>query len=637
MEAKTRRSMVVGAAALTVASLGICAARASDTASDSASNSAYTLYSAFAGDNGGTGFGPWAVNVTGTGGDYINGSTYDNTGVVTEPNFDIWNDTNDGNGGGDYGVDVTTAVRPFTGGALSPDQIFKFSDVLHYANQTQGGGSALGWSLEDSSGNVLFDFHTAGGAAGYFLTDATQSDTLETTVPYNYQSGDTFSFELNDSSGDYALTVSSAVNGSVTGGSQTFTGQISMTTGGPSQFAAYNNNGEGGSDIEFNSMAITSTTSPQQWISTVSGNWNTVSNWNGVVPNAVGAEADFYSAATSNQTVFSDQAITVGTLNFNNTDEYEITGTGSLTLQAATGDAEVIVQNGTQELNIPTTIASNTIFNVATGATLVIANPITIDSGDKITQSGGGSVIYQSIITVDSNASIAFGNSSTANTLSVAAGGTATIQGTGNVIEVNNLSIGGTVDITKNELLVNYSNGGDPMSTVYAELKSGYNNGTWNGSGIISSAAQTLHNGLRYGVGWADGSNHIVAGLSSGLIEVKYTLLGDANLDGTVNGSDFSILAANFGLGVTNWDQGNFLFSSSVNGSDFSALAANFGQGDNLSAVTPADVAALDAFATANGLPVPTIAAVPEPMAMGLLVVVSAGALSRRGHRRRAT
>ena len=243
--------------------------------------------------NGGTGFGPWTVNVTGTGGDYINGTTYDNTGVVTEPNFDIWNDTNDGTGGGTYGVDVTTAIRPFSS-ALSPDQLFKFSDVLHYANQTQGGGSALGWSLEDSSGNPLFDFHTAGGAPGYYLSDATNSDTLETTVPYNYQAGDTFAFMLNDSSGDYSFTVTSAPGGNVTGGSQTFTGQISMASGGPSQFAIYNNNGEGGSDIQFNNLAITSVQAPQQWISTSSGDWNSVSNWSGVVPNAVGAEADFF-------------------------------------------------------------------------------------------------------------------------------------------------------------------------------------------------------------------------------------------------------------------------------------------------------------------------------------------------------
>ena len=327
MQRKMRRSMAASVAAVTVASFGISTLHAASNASDIASNSPYVLYDAFDGQNGGTGFGPWTVNITGTGGDYINGATYDNTGVVTEPDFDIWNDTNDGTGGGTYGVDVTTAIRPFTS-ALSPDQIFKFSDVLHYANQTDGGGSALGWSLEDSSGNPLFDFHTAGGAAGYFLSDANNSDTVETTVPYNYQTGDTFSFMLNDSSGDYTFTVTSAPNGNVTGGSQTFTGQISMATGGPSQFAIYNNNGEGGSDIEFNGLAITSVLAPQQWIVAGSGDWNNVANWSGVIPNAVGAEADFFGAITASpQTVYTNLPITVGTLHFNNANEYVIAGT----------------------------------------------------------------------------------------------------------------------------------------------------------------------------------------------------------------------------------------------------------------------------------------------------------------------
>ena len=122
---------------------------------------------------------------------------------------------------------------------------------------------------------------------------------------------------------------------------------------------------------------------------------------------------------------------------------------------------------------------------------------------------------------------------------------------------------------------------------------------------------------------------------ASGRIEIKYTLLGDANLDGVVNGSDFSILAANFGLGNTNWDQGNFLYTSSVNGSDFSALAANFGQGDSGAdvPVSQADIDALDSFAIANGLPLPTFAAVPEPASAALLLVAASGLFLPRRRR----
>jgi hypothetical protein len=50
-------------------------------------------------------------------------------------------------------------------------------------------------------------------------------------------------------------------------------------------------------------------------------------------------------------------------------------------------------------------------------------------------------------------------------------------------------------------------------------------------TGITSSAAQT--NSTSYGIGYADFADaNNPAGLSSGQIEIKYTLLGDANLDG---------------------------------------------------------------------------------------------------------
>jgi prepilin-type processing-associated H-X9-DG protein len=196
------------------------------------------------------------------------------------------------------------------------------------------------------------------------------------------------------------------------------------------------------------------------------------------------------------------------------------------------------------------------------------------------------------------------------------------------------------LDITNNHLIVNYGSGTDPMSTIYGELKTGFNNGGWNGPGIISSsiaAANANSNNPQYGLGFSDGNDKInghpiVSGISSGQIELKYTLLGDANLDGTVNGADFSILAANFGQGYTNWDQGNFLFTPTINGADFSAMAHNFGLGDSGadSAVSSADVSALDAFAAANGL----LDDVPEPASATLTALCSSALFLRRRRRR---
>ena len=133
------------------------------------------------------------------------------------------------------------------------------------------------------------------------------------------------------------------------------------------------------------------------------------------------------------------------------------------------------------------------------------------------------------------------------------------------------------VDIGNNALIIDYG-ATDPAATIRSYIVSGYAGGTWTGAGINSSvAAASSH----YGVGYADGADGVVSGLSSGQIEVKYTLYGDANLDGVVNGTDFGILAASFGQQASAWDKGDFTYDGVVNGSDFGLLAANFGQQSN--------------------------------------------------------
>ena len=62
-------------------------------------------------------------------------------------------------------------------------------------------------------------------------------------VPYNYHAIDTFSFALNSVGPTTAAYTFTASGGNVSGGTQSFTGTISMLTGGITQADIYNNNG----------------------------------------------------------------------------------------------------------------------------------------------------------------------------------------------------------------------------------------------------------------------------------------------------------------------------------------------------------------------------------------------------------
>jgi hypothetical protein len=118
------------------------------------------------------------------------------------------------------------------------------------------------------------------------------------------------------------------------------------------------------------------------------------------------------------------------------------------------------------------------------------------------------------------------------------------------------------------------------------------------------------------------------ANLSAGTIEIRYTLLGDANLDGVVNAIGFGILAANFNKGVTGWDKGDFNYDNVVSAIDFGELAANFNKGASGASIGPGPLSdpALVAFAQSKRL----MADVPEPMTIGLLAVGAFAAMARR-------
>jgi hypothetical protein len=149
----------------------------------------------------------------------------------------------------------------------------------------------------------------------------------------------------------------------------------------------------------------------------------------------------------------------------------------------------------------------------------------------------------------------------------------------------------GIFDVANNHIFIDFGNNSDPISSIRGDLTTGFSSSAWTGVGIDSSSAAANPG---YALGYADGIDGVVSGLTSGQIEIAYTLYGDANLDGKVDASDFSLFAPHFGTIVSSWDQGDFNYDGKVDASDFSLFAPNFGlQADGADEAAPLAVVTL--------------------------------------------
>ncbi len=329
-------------------------------------------------------------------------------------------------------------------------------------------------------------------------------------------------------------------------------------------------------------------------------NWDTTSqNWNNG-----SAPADFVSGVNVN---FTDNnnghyAVTLNTtvnpnlISVNNSSgNYSFSGSGGI------GGSGSLTKSGTGTLTLWTS-------NNYSGGTVITAGRLLIEPTSPTTSAlptGALSISGSGIVQLADN---------------VAAG---TPLGTSNV-NLTSLSLtgNGTLDIGNNRIIIDYSSPAtDPIASIAAWIKAGFDDGDTPGAGpsIISSdiAADDLASGLSYGIGYADGADSVVAGLPSGEIEIMFTLLGDANLDGTVNSEDFTPFSANLGKNGS-WDQGDFNYDGTVNAEDFTAFSANLGKSATLAA---------GALVAANGI---DLANVPEPACAGVMVVGGLGILRRR-------
>jgi autotransporter-associated beta strand protein len=185
-----------------------------------------------------------------------------------------------------------------------------------------------------------------------------------------------------------------------------------------------------------------------------------------------------------------------------------------------------------------------------------------------------------------------------------------------------NLNTTGVLDLNDSAMVIDYTTT-SPLTTIANQIKAGSTDKSSIGPGnIISTAAVNVANSptpFKTALGFGDNSTLGYTSFGGKTVDatatlVRYTFIGDANLDGRVNALDFNAVATNFSASTNLWTRGDFNSDGTVNSLDFSALAVNYNQ-------------VLAAAPLSSGLG----ALVPEPAALAAV----AGALLL-GRRRRA-
>jgi hypothetical protein len=181
------------------------------------------------------------------------------------------------------------------------------------------------------------------------------------------------------------------------------------------------------------------------------------------------------------------------------------------------------------------------------------------------------------------------------------------------------------------------------MQSVRTQIISGYHGGDWAGSGITSS---TLASSQAIGYAratevlpFSNGTTDTFLGASvdTSAVVARYTLAGDATLDGAVDFNDLVKLAQNYNTSVKDvtqswWNRGDFTYDGVVDFNDLVKLAQNYNSSLPISPVPGAPADFQQDLAAA-------FASVPEPSttAAALVVLAGCGLANHRRRRRRPT
>jgi T5SS/PEP-CTERM-associated repeat protein len=197
------------------------------------------------------------------------------------------------------------------------------------------------------------------------------------------------------------------------------------------------------------------------------------------------------------------------------------------------------------------------------------------------------------------------------------------------VVKSLQLDRGGSVDIGNNALVIDYPAGASPLTSVRSAIV----------AGSLTSSALTPSKAIGYAEAGdvllfsngATSDTFLGSTVDRTSVLVRYTLAGDANLDGSVDFLDLSRLAQNYNAagGTRTWSSGDFNNDGIVDFNDLAKLAQNYN-----TALPTGSIAGAPAGFTADLAQ--AFASVPEPSVAVFALVMTCGlTLGRRRSMRR--
>jgi fibronectin-binding autotransporter adhesin len=569
--------------------------------------------------NGGTFTLTGTLTLTGAG---ANSVTINNGSIVNLGGVGQGSSANEGpftiNGGtvslGNFAIGRSATGSDFTKGLIITNGTVTATSVT-IANANSWGNMAVSGGTTTISGAFILGAQaTSGRGGGLQVTNGT----LTSTDPGGLQ---------------MSTVAGNASTASFTGGTTSLNG-ISMFPGGiATGTATVTIGGTNGGALYLGSGGILADTS--------GGSKPTVSLTGGNL--VLGATANWTSAASVPFTITNNPTIQAADSSGNpfnidiagaisgDTGGFTKTGGGTLTLGGVDSHSQ-----GNDEVNQGT-------LAIDVGGSLTGAG-IDVNSGGALTilaQTAGTAPLARSIPAINLNG----GNGSIA--LAPAPQNT-----NRSVLVTLSLNVNSnTFDMTNNDMIL--TSGGAGLATITQEIAQGRNGGTsiWSGTagGITSSAAAATPTKTALGVILNDDPNNPGHPLvttfdgqptSDGDVLVKYTFVGDANLDGVINATDYMQIDNGFssqsgGSPLSGWINGDFNYDGKINGDDYTLIDNAFNtQGSTSFASVSAGPANMIAGNT-DQIAGAGISAVPEPATLGLLSIAAMGMVGRRKRRTR--